>query len=344
MAVANPLYNPKWKEIFNEHCAALERLSIEQKHLTQRDQALFDAGNQYESPEREALELEKARVDKEWLDHHDACLETAKMEHPTIGEYARSLFKVFKPGVFESNHLVHLIDYDRFQTLEEVAAAWSEANEISKQAAAEKRGSLPVGRPDGKNIFTKTEDNILASSWQDLHVRQLYPTGPIMGYEHMHTLVSLDQRKSEYHICFTQDPDIARGGMSVTNEIEKVATIFYNRAYKSALEKDPQRKLQDPNAKSGMLSELMAPVAKPYSTTEPVIHADQFHFYVHYLPSRYSREKFIRVDMNFTEGQFQNPEWREYDVVPEHIQKAYAETQYIRTGQSPETSQHMLEA
>lgn len=145
-------------------------------------------------------------------------------------------------------------------------------------------------------------------------MQQLRPSFPRFGnYADLETLVTIDQRNGEYHICFMQDPK-AKGPLIVANEFETLATIMYKRAVEINQNQKPM----------SLLSKLrMHFLSKTKDESE--IKAEQFVFYYHERPHDFEWEEFSRVDMEYdSKAQtFINPRFKRYDVIPEYIQNVH---------------------
>lgn len=102
-------------------------------------------------------------------------------------------------------------------------------------------------------------------------------------------------------------------GVSVTNAIERLATAVYREACAIAEQQAPKTNgIRAWLTRLGALREGMAPLAP-----------DRFHFYQHIPPhGLYVAEQFDRVDMVFREGEYHEPKWVAYQVIPETIQSA----------------------
>ena len=64
-------------------------------------------------------------------------------QHRTIQDCAVWLFREFKPGGIDAPDVIHVYDFEKFQTVDEVFVAWSEANEISKNLKKADPFALP---------------------------------------------------------------------------------------------------------------------------------------------------------------------------------------------------------
>ncbi len=124
---------------------------------------------------------------------------------------------------------------------------------------ADQRNALDIGQPDGSDIFTETGDNQISSSWQVFDASTMGYNPGLTNNWHSHSLVTVDQREGEYHICFMHDPDTHRGGGSSMNFIEDLGTTMYRRAL--ALHESDKKSSHPSNdggfSMKGLLSSVM---------------------------------------------------------------------------------------
>ena len=240
MAVPNTEYKVDWEELHAHHTSELERLSQLREQLNAQIRELKEAGHKYTtSPEMQDLERQIGDLGPQ-SEHHlhemQNCL--SRYQHVTVQDAAEWIFGNFNPdGMAGNSGIIHDIDFDSFQTIDEVSAAWSAAHAASEQAEAERRLSLPVGRIDDTDIFQESEGDCIASQWQEfdnaeLGIRYAFTDTPIRA------LVTVHQIGDEYHICFMDDPNPANGAPSVMNEIEGLANAMYRRALSAGDQKD----------------------------------------------------------------------------------------------------------
>ncbi|GJL85309.1 MAG: hypothetical protein DHS20C02_10840 [Micavibrio sp.] len=327
MPVPNPDYRPNWETLEEHHAAEYERLDKEADAvMEQRNQLWESLGSAaYNTSETvKALHTKHNELQAQCAEHTEQlrrCFDTYR--HKTIQDAARAIFERFDPAMSAlSKTSLSIIDYEQFTTMEEVNRAWIRANEVAKQEDAENRHSLPVGQPDGLDIFQETKNNTVASQWQIFQAEELHP-GWVRRFdsEHVHTLITIDQRDGEYHICFTVDPDPSRSGsMGVQHEIEALATTMYKRALNDF-------KPEKPNEKTG-LSYIMSELGKSTKNFAKsyTIQPEQFHFYIHHVPNPHFPEKFFRMDMDYSFGEFRDAQFHQHKVIPEIIQQAYKKT------------------
>lgn len=339
MPTINPDYKPDWEALHDHHAAERKRILEKQNALMEQDGEFYKQGLQHDAPERIKLSRKQEALQTEFSKHHTQCLRCLDTyQHKTIQDAARWVFRNFDPNMGSYNaYTVHKIDFEKFTTIEQVNRAWSEANKISEQINAEKAGSLPVGEPGGKDIFQETGKNRVGSAWQEFDMKELHPGGYYPRGGHVHTLVTVDQRENEYHICFMQDPDIERGGFYVEGEIAALATAMFNRVQGAHAEKTLPKSLPGAVSKiKGWLSSLVNIASAPDEEL-PGIHPHQFHFYVHHRPIPLHRERFLVVDMKFENERFgmEDVSFVHYDVIPSVIQKAYKDKTVISNEAKP---------
>lgn len=346
MPVPNPDYKPDWEQIHDHHAAERERLWSEMMSLQKQDNDLWDADDQkHDSPARLEIERQKEILDRERKTHHEQCLRCLDTyQHKTVQDCAEWLFNGgFKPDNFVTTQTdIHQIDFEKFQTLKEVKEEWARVHDEKKQQDAENRYSLPIGKPDGKDIFTKTGNNEVQSQWVTFEAEELGRRRNPHLINHTHTLVTIDQREDgEWHICFMHDPDMVRGGISPTNNIEDLASAMFRRAQlmDSAAEHKRSAMPKLPAAVgsfvSGTLSQIMRIVSNT-ATEKQTVDPSKFHFYVHSRAEAGGyRESFCEVDLDFKNGQFSRPGWRHKDCIPEIIQSAYKKTTRIAVDSEP---------
>lgn len=296
MPVANPLYNPDWKTIHDFHAAERDRLDQEITRFYETS----NYGTEFQA------------MKEAWDRHHAACLDSFRMQHPTIQEYAAWVFKNFDAdSVLAQNFAVHIPDFESFQTLDEVSAAWAQAKENAKQAYAEKNMSLPIGRPENLDAFSSEDAGSVHRYWRYFDGDTLYPNG-YGQIASINTLVTTHDKGDEFHICFMHDPN--HHGLSPMNGIEQLAGVIYREA--SEIAQHRSRTL----AARATLFERLSSMFRGAAVQLPK--PEQFHFYLH-IPPRYNSfidEKFLRVKMDFEDGQFKNPQWEEMDKIPPVIQ------------------------
>ncbi|MEM7618670.1 MAG: hypothetical protein AAF244_04730 [Pseudomonadota bacterium] len=328
MAVPNPDYKPDWEEVYDFHDAERKRIEAEQSAIRDKENELYQAGVGYDSDEMLALNEQMSALSKQWGEHHSECLRCIDTyQHETIQDAAKWFFENITANIgVMGKGTIHQIDYDQFQTMEEVRAAWKRANDISKQMEADQRNSLKVGAPDGADIFTPMDDNQISSSWQIFNAATMGYNPGVTNDWHSHTLVTVDQREGEYHICFMHDPETHRGGGAPMNFIEDLASTMYRRAIASHEANKKPALSADGKGFSvrGLLSSFMKGASSLGSNDAP--RPEQFNFYIHVRPEHTMKEIFCRVDMDFDGNGFHDPNFKHFDVIPEIIQQAYYET------------------
>jgi hypothetical protein len=165
--------------------------------------------------------------------------------------------------------------------------------------------TLPVGKPNGSDIFTQTGANTLTSDWE------FFSANKLRIYQgknrHIHTLVTIDRREDEAHICFTQDPDPKRAGIPAENCIEQLAGLTLERLRK----------------------------------TNADLKSSQLHFYLHHTPT-VMKEQFIQIKMQAAHSSYARPEWNFYDVIPLFIQEALKNNPPVSPKDEQELDLHFL--
>jgi hypothetical protein len=104
------------------------------------------------------------------------------------------------------------------------------------------------------------------------------------------------------HVCFMHD--YTHNGASVMNSIEGLASAVYREAL---LPHGDQKQIED-SQKGAFKNASIQP--------------SDLHFYIHVPPSEHLRETFIKVDMDFANGRFNNPNWDHLKEIPMIIQSA----------------------
>ena len=299
MPVQNPDYKPDWEELYDTNRAEVDRLQKEVRAAIDENNTLHTQGFKYDSPERKAL-YDKQQSLEEVRDEYEEvcrrCLDT--YQHKTIQDAAEWMFKTFAPsdGTIEGHGLVHDIDFETLTTIEEVREAWATARKLSEQLDAEKRLSMPTGSIPNQ-LFEDVGDNQIHQAWDVFTVEELFQGGNFWGAsDHLKTLVTIDQRGDELHVCFMHSPE---GGIGVETYIENVASAMYRRA-QSIVEEGES------------------------------VNPDNLHFYIHHRPRAgvFGKETFTKVDMNFSDGLYHDAKFEGFDVIPEIVQRAFHEMRF----------------
>jgi hypothetical protein len=329
MAVPNPDYKPDWEEIHDFHNAERQRLDVEKSAIQDQENELYQKGVRYDSEEMLGLNEQMRALSEEWDTHHSECLRCIDTyQHETIQDVAKWYFENIGTNMgLRRKGIIHQIDYDQFQTIEEVREAWSRASDVSKQMEADQHNSLETGSPDGSDIFTDTDDNQISSSWQVFDASNMGYNPGVTNNWHSHSLVTVDQREGAYHICFMHDPDTHRGGGAPMNFIEDLASTMYRRAI--ALHEANTKPVLSSNevgfSVKGLLSSIMKG-ASSFVRDGDKPRPEQFNFYIHVRPQYTMEEIFCRVDMQFDGNRFHEPNFKHFDTIPEILQNAYYET------------------
>jgi hypothetical protein len=169
------------------------------------------------------------------------------------------------------------------------------------ESASEKRNSLPIGQPEGLAAFADAASPRLVRTWREFTSHELSKTSGVW------TLMTVDQQVDGWHVCFMQH--WASHGLSVTNAIERLATVVHREACAIA-------ERTTPRGPSRWLVRLL-------DLKQPRVAPDRFHFYEHLPPGDgYMRETFARVALRFVKDRYERPEWTHYRVIPACIQSA----------------------
>lgn len=129
MPVPNPEYKEDWEDIHRIH----ERQS---KEIQGKIDTLV---SQSENPDVLYDEITELQGERDGhLEISKRCLDT--YQHRTIQDAAMWRFETFPPGI-NSDHrgskVVHEIDFEKLQTMDDVSQAWIEADRISREVAKE---------------------------------------------------------------------------------------------------------------------------------------------------------------------------------------------------------------
>lgn len=296
MPTPNPEYDPNWEARYTHHQAAFDRLME------------IDIDDREEGSQAQ-------------IDHHLSELQSCDScyKHETIQDMAVWLFEHFDPGKWSmlKNDVITQIDFEKFTSRDEIRAAYVEAHDLVEMLEGEERGGMDVGRPDGLDIFEESDTHKIEIHWQHFSHEELYGTRGSYIDRGVTTMVSVDQREGEYHICFSEPHKII--GNSATNTIENLATAMHRRINENPSQESSQRKGIWENLRSQLVAAITGKAAD-------ALRPDQLHFYLHNGPYVSFGERFGPVKMDFHNGVFQNPKFGQYDVMPESIQKAHRES------------------
>ncbi|WP_159013941.1 hypothetical protein [Acidisoma sp. S159] len=297
MAYRNPDYDPNWQERHDAHALARDRAQQEAIGLIEAGQMPSDA---------------YAHAHARWQDHDAVCKAAlTTSQHETVQDYAAWLFRSAPPD--RSDHdvgvFVPVVDFEELRTMEEATAAWSRIHNLVEEAVNDQRCSLPIGQPEGMVAFEDATSPNLTRNWREFTPRELYPGGAA-GTAGVWTLMTVDAQVDSWHVCFTHR--WGSPGISVTNAIERLATAVYREA--SAIAAQPSSGRVGPGFRIGRL------LGRKPALLDP----GRFHFYDHTppAPSGGWREDFSWVALRFENGEFKNPEWQHYQVIPHVIQSA----------------------
>jgi hypothetical protein len=304
MSTLNPRYNLEWESIHDHHSAERNRLQEAKKAV------------EYGTPEY--IELHK-----QWEEHHHACMDCFKMRHPTIAGYAEWVFSNFDPS--EDGIPVQDVDFESFKTLEQVDQTWAKIHKDSEESYYQKRNALPVGQPDGLDIFDTPETFVYRRyfSEDDLYGGPTAMNNFIRAQGHnidggIHTLIAVDQRADKFNICILQND--RHVGQSVMNGIERLASVVYKEALAQA------ESLK--TASDSGLRKVFDAIRKTISG--PALRPENFNFYIHIPPSgtpgSLGKEIFSRANMKFRDGAYQNADFQHFETIPSRIQNARYES------------------
>ena len=295
MTHSNPLYDPGWERVHDEHAAERERWGQERNHLV----AAGDMGSDT-----------FRHVVTEYERHHNACLAAFKMQHPTVEGYAAWLFCSFDVSMEDHGAGIPVpqVDFEALRTIEEVDQAWSRVHRAVSDSAHDKQNSLPAGQPVGLSAFADATALGLARYWREFAPRDLHPQG-YAGASFVRTLITADEQPDGWHVCFMHD--WKQAGTSVTNAIEALANAVYREA--CTLAGQPSRPIAG----------LRAWLPRWRMQGRPKLDPARFRFYQHIPPRGLGvRESFSRVELRFEAGRYGEPRWFFYDVVPAVVQSA----------------------
>lgn len=313
MPVANPTYNPDWKDVYDYHQAELEKL----------DQVIGEYyRTSFVGPEfAEAL---RARDN-----HQSSVNETYIMKQPTVQSYAQWLFENFPVRSSLASIPVQVPDIEKFTSIDEVRDARKKIKDDVDQSVAEMRYALPTGQPEGMNAFQIESKEQIFSQWRYFSEKEIYPNGWGSG-SGMSTLMTMHQVGDQMHVCFMHDA--RHPGLSVVNGIERLANVVYREALQN------QAAQTDRTAISLMDDFIKAPESK-----QPLLPKDCY-FYIHIPPrdAGFQKEAFIKVEMEFGPNGFHSSEWNHQSVIPELIQNARFEHTKEAVAQ-PITTAHLLD-
>jgi len=290
MTYPNPHYDPNWKERYALHAAERERAQREIERLSEAGQMMSDACDEAEARRKS---------------HDDECRDSDMAQFETVQDYAWRLFDKYpaETGFRGANVHMPMVDFEKFKTIEAVKADWNYLHRIAQAAVAHRNGSLPSEQPPGLTAFADATAPGLHRYWREFTVQDLYPGGYAWGAG-VHTLMTVDEQADGTHICFMHKWDSP--GISIRNAIKNLATAVYYEGCASAAGQAAARK--------GWLGRL---VGRKPARLDPA----RFHFYEHRppAPNGTQREAFSRVLLTFKDGEFREPQWQYYDVIPQAI-------------------------
>lgn len=280
--VANPHYNPDWEKIHDFH--DVKRRAASELMNSSKGETWLDA---------------KSEFDK----HHQACLNTFKMSHKTIEDYATWVFQTFdvSRGAKDAITAIKSFDFSKFKTVEEVDKAWSQASDRIQADIYAQQGRLETGQPDGLEAFSGHGSIETVQYWRHFSYDDLYPNAPgcSYGFSGVTTLITADHRADGWHFCLSQDNQ----GGSVVNNIERIASTIV-------------REWTDIEDK---LKPLFIRVLPKFLKKDRM---PGLHFYQHVMPENGFRESFGPVELDYQNQKFTNPRWQHYSTIPKLVQDA----------------------
>jgi len=154
--------------------------------------------------------------------------------------------------------------------------------------------------------FANPKSPKLIRFWRYFRSSDLYPEG-YSGEFGVRTLMTVDEQADGWHICFMQD-NISEIG-NVAHSVERLATAVYFEPCAHGRPWAPRR--------SGLFTSLADRFARRRRVT--ALDPYRFHFYQHIPPGEGRREAFDRVALGFELGEYRNPEWLGYPVIPQVV-------------------------
>ncbi len=295
MPVANPEYNPDWKDILHYHRDEAERWGV-----------IVSEGykNSDISPAFEEAYLKQQ-------EHSSATLDCFRMQFPTVQEHAQWVFDSFQPDViYGARVLVNIPDFEKFVSLDDVDKAYRDVRNEAERVYAERHYSLPVQDIPDSDAFKSGQESRVISYRRHFQESEIYPNGFGQG-ANISTLITAHQVGHEAHVCFMYDHE--HKGMSVINGVELMAGVMYREAVQSS-------KMQERDEHKGLLSRFLKGATGKTNIPKP----EDFHFYIHVPPmdGGFRKEAFMEVVLEFSDGKFSNPRYLHKKFVPEIVKSA----------------------
>jgi len=271
----NPHYRPDAAQVISERQARYRKLAQDMDYVAETS-ALSHLG------ENIALTLERA---------HTALLESYRMQHRTIQEYADWYFKTFPVEIEGKNSKEILrVDTAPFTKCEEVEKVWSDMQVYAQKQSLILKGSMPSV---SHGVFSG-----------GIHTKK---TVIDTGVFKIPVLVTSEESQAIHRYCLMQDP--ASHGPSVLNLIDELATAIYFDRIKYRLTSET------------LLSKSLETLLKAFNRHIPV-HPGECEFYIHVPPEYGGREQFLRADMEWEDGGYVQPRIVHFSTIPAAVRNA----------------------
>lgn len=293
MPTPNPIYDPNWQAIHDRHDAERSRLREEMNILRQSD-------NNHDHEQAEKLQ-------EQWHVAHEACLDSFRMQFPTMEEHAEWVFREFNPerdaGEFEQ------IDFATLTSFDAINEAWTTANKRATDNKTLARNSIKVGQPDGMVAFSGCDGSKPFSYIREFTGADL--SLDLCGRNAVRAVVTVDCLGDQTHVCIGQHRDDRR---HFDVEILAMAQCLFREAEGLAQEK---RKQDAPGGIADTLSRAFGRQPKP------LLNPDNFTFYHHRAPSTgFVREAFAELAIPLRTDHDPGSAHISHDHVPEAIRSA----------------------
>jgi len=312
LKMQNIEYKPNWEAVHNFHHDERTRLENAIKDLVKTI-----------TSETDPSELEKLQKERNY--HHETCLRCLDTyQHKTVQHYVRWALENFGTlsDILKQDYASH-ISLDHCQTIEQARAIISQLHELEAKDEFLNRDSggkpCPAGKPDGFDIFTRTDTNNLTTQWMNFKVVSNFGTGD--EYDFI-LLTSVDTRENEKHVCFFGDGDRTRDAMLIFPHIGQLAYQFIEQDLGKDFEEFEKSNVK---AKNGFIASLFSKKPKDF----PV-----YHFYTHtFMSSGFPREDFMKHDLEYHREGTYNPRSRYYgDFRRVKMQPFDCMPQYLKAG------------
>ena len=159
-------YKPDWEAVHDFHHDERSRLENEIKDLIKTI-----------TPESGNSKLKKLQKERDY--HHETCLRCLDTyQHKTVQHYVRWALKNSGTlsDTLKQNYAAH-ISFDHCQTIEQARAIIGQLHELESKDEFLNRNSggkpCPAGKPDGLDIFSRTDANNLTTQWMNYAAQHL---------------------------------------------------------------------------------------------------------------------------------------------------------------------------